>query len=110
MTKRAATAVVVAALLALTGCKPAQPVSGPPELSDAPPIEVSGLAIPPGRIDDAVTKVDGLVGDLMKSTGIPGMTRAIVHGGKTLYAKGFGVRGASKGDAQDSDKLGTFTR
>jgi CubicO group peptidase (beta-lactamase class C family) len=103
MTKRAATAAVVAALLALTGCEPAQPASGPPPArSDAPPNEVSGLAIPPGRIDDAVAKVDGLVGDLMKSTGIPGMAVAIVHGGKTLYAKGFGVRDTSKGDAQDN--------
>jgi CubicO group peptidase (beta-lactamase class C family) len=102
MTKRAAMAAVVA-LLALTGCGPAQPVSGrPPALSDAPPNEVSGLAIPAGRIDDAVAKVDGLVGDLMKSTGIPGMAVAIVQGGKTIYAKGFGVRDASKGDAQDN--------
>jgi CubicO group peptidase (beta-lactamase class C family) len=103
MTKRAATAAVAVAVLALTGCGPAQPVSSPPPApSDAPPNEVSGLAIPAGRIDDAVAKVDGLVGDLMKSTGIPGMAVAIVHGGKTLYAKGFGVRDTSKGDAPDN--------
>jgi CubicO group peptidase (beta-lactamase class C family) len=103
MTKRAATAAVVA-LLALTGCGPAQPVSSPPlALSDAPPNEVSGLAIPPGRINDAIAKVDGLVGDLMKSTGIPGMAVAVVYGGRTLYAKGFGVRDVSKGDAQDNN-------
>jgi CubicO group peptidase (beta-lactamase class C family) len=103
MTKRAATAAVVVAVLALTGCGPAQPVSSPPSaLSDAPPNEVSGLQIPAGRIDDAITKLDGLVGDLMKSTGIPGMAVAIVHGGKTLYAKGFGVRDAGKGDGRDN--------
>jgi CubicO group peptidase (beta-lactamase class C family) len=103
MTKRAATAAVAVAVLALIGCGPTQPVSSPPPApSDAPPNEVSGLAIPAGRIDDAVAKVDGLVGDLMKSTGIPGMAVAIVHGGKTLYAKGFGVRDTSKGDAPDN--------
>jgi len=102
MAKRAASAAVVA-LLALTGCGPAQPASSPPPArSDAPPNEVSGLAIPAGRVDEAVGKVDGLVGDLMKSTGIPGMAVAIVHGGKTIYARGFGVRNASKGDAQDN--------
>jgi CubicO group peptidase (beta-lactamase class C family) len=102
MAKRAASAAVVA-LLALTGCEPAQPASSPPPArSDAPPNEVSGLAIPAGRVDEAVAKVDGLVGDLMKSTGIPGMAVAIVHGGKTIYARGFGVRNASKGDAQDN--------
>jgi CubicO group peptidase (beta-lactamase class C family) len=103
MTKRAATSAVVLALLALTGCQSAQPVSAPPPApSGAPPNEVSGVEIPAGRIDDAIAKVDGLVGDLMKSTGIPGMAVAIVHGGKTVYAKGFGVRDASKGDAQDN--------
>src|SRR5262252_1877486 len=108
MTKRAATAAV-AALLALTGCGPAQRASSPPSApSGVPPNEVSGLAIPAGRIDDAVAKVDGLVGDLMKSTGIPGMAVAIVHGGKTIYAKGFGVRDAGRGDAQDN-KVGADT-
>lgn len=104
MTKRAATAAVLVVLLALMGCGPSQPVSNPPPStpSDAPPNEVSGLAIPAGRVDEAVTKVDGLVADLMKRTGIPGMAVAIVHGGKTLYAKGFGVKDLSKGDGQDN--------
>jgi CubicO group peptidase (beta-lactamase class C family) len=103
MTKRAARAAVVALLVVLTGCGSGQPVSSPPSAtSDAPPNEVSGLAIPAGRIDDAIAKVDGLVGDLMKRSGIPGMTVAVVHGGKTVYAKGFGVRDASKGDGPDN--------
>ncbi|OBG61884.1 MULTISPECIES: serine hydrolase [unclassified Mycobacterium] len=99
MTKRAAAAAVTV-LLAMTGCGPAQPASSPPALSDAPPNEVSGVAIPAGRIDDAVAKVDGLVGDLMKSTGVPGMAVAVVHGGKVLYAKGFGIKDASKGQGR----------
>ncbi|ORA79782.1 serine hydrolase [Mycobacterium malmoense] len=103
MTKRAATAAVVLALLASTGCGPAQPVSGPPSaLSNAPPNEVSGVDIPPGRIDDAISKVDGLIGNLMKATGIPGMAVAVVRGGKTVYAKGFGIKDTSKGDGQDN--------
>ncbi|BBX95106.1 serine hydrolase [Mycobacterium lacus] len=103
MTKRAGPAAVLVMLLALMGCGSRQPVSGPPSpLSDAPPNEVSALQIPAGRIDDAIAKVDGLVGDLMKATGIPGMAVAIVHGGKTVYAKGFGVRDASKGGGGDN--------
>ena len=107
MRKCAATAAVLVVLLALAGCGPAQPLSSNPpsplaSLTNAPPNEVSGLQIPPGRIDDAVSKVDGLVSDLMKNTGIPGMAVAIVHGGKTLYAKGFGVRDASKGDRPEN--------
>lgn len=65
MTKRAATAALTLALLGLTGCGSAQPTAGPPStLSDVPPNQVSGLAIPAGRIDEAVAKLDGLVGDL----------------------------------------------
>jgi CubicO group peptidase (beta-lactamase class C family) len=107
MTKRAAAAAVTV-LLGMSGCGPAQPVSSPSALSDAPPNEVSGLAIPAGRIDQAVAKVDGLVGDLMKNTGIPGMAVAIVHGGKLLYAKGFGIKDASKGQGRDN-KVDTDT-
>lgn len=101
MAKGAAAAAVVVVLLALTGCKSGQHLSGPPSaLSENPPNEVSGLQIPAGRIDDAISKIDGLVGDLMTSTGIPGLAVAVVHGGKTFYAKGFGVRDTSKGDGQ----------
>src|SRR6516165_9437986 len=106
MTKRAVSAVIIV-LLALTGCRRAPTVVGSnapssPPLSEVSRYEVSGVDIPAGRIDDAVSKVDGLVADLMKNTGIPGMAVAIVHGGKTLYAKGFGVKDASKGDATDN--------
>ena len=84
-------------LLALTGCRPAPPVaSSPPSpspLSDAPPYEVSGVEIPAGRIEDAVSKVDGLVADLMKNSGIPGMAVAIVHGGKTTVCQGLRCQG-----------------
>jgi CubicO group peptidase (beta-lactamase class C family) len=104
MTKFAASVAAVVVLLALAGCGPAQPVSGPPPaLSDAPPNEVSGLQIPAGRIDDAIARVDRLVDDLMRTTGIPGMAVAIVHGGKTLYAKGFGVRDAAKPGGQGNN-------
>ena len=37
-------------------------------------------------------KLDGMVEDLMAKSGIPGMAVAVVHGGETVYAKGFGVR------------------
>jgi CubicO group peptidase (beta-lactamase class C family) len=104
MTKRAAAAAIVLTLFVPMACAPAQHESTPPPspLLAGPPNEVSGLEIPPSRIDDAIAKVDGLVSDLMKSTGIPGMAVAIVRGGKTVYAKGFGVRDASKGDGQDN--------
>lgn len=103
MTRRAATAAVVTVLLGLTGCGPGQPASSPPSaLSDAAPNEVSGLDIPPGRIDDAISKIDGLANDLMKNTGVPGLAVAVIRGGKTVYTKGFGVKDESKGAGQDN--------
>src|SRR6201995_1813449 len=110
MTKRAVAAVITV-VLAMAACRPAPKVAGSnapsrapsnAPLSDVSRYEWSGVDIPAGRIDDAVAKVDGLVADLMKNSGIPGLAVAIVHGGKTLYAKGFGLKDTSKGDAADN--------
>ncbi len=50
------------------------------------------MPLPENAVDNAVAKLDGIADDLMKKSGIPGMAVAVVHGGKTVYAKGFGVR------------------
>ncbi|MEB3034682.1 serine hydrolase [[Mycobacterium] nativiensis] len=93
--------VVGAALLAaaLTGCVP---TATPPTLSDTPPNEVSGVDIPGGRVDAAVAELDRLARELIDATGIPGLAVAVVHGGKTVYAKGFGVRDTRNGDGPDN--------
>ncbi len=90
-------------LSTLIGCSPARPGSNPPPTpAQVPPNEVSGVQIPAGRIDDAVGKVDGLVAELMKNSGIPGMAVAIVHSGKILYAKGFGIKDVGRADNPDN--------
>lgn len=88
MIRRAALAAITTVALTLAGCSWVPPHV----LSDLPPNQVSGLDIPAGRVDEAVSRIDGLARDLMASSGIPGMAVAVVHGGKTLYARGFGVR------------------
>ncbi|HEU4361929.1 MAG TPA: serine hydrolase, partial [Mycobacterium sp.] len=103
MTKRAAAAATLAVLLALTGCR-SSPTT-PQSLSDAPPNEVSGLRIPDGRVEAAVARLDELADQLMRNSGIPGMAVAVVHGGKTLYAKGFGVKDVHTGDKVDADTV-----
>jgi CubicO group peptidase (beta-lactamase class C family) len=55
------------------------------------------MPLPDNAVEDAVAKLDGLAQDLMTKTGIPGMAVAVVHGGKTVYAKGFGVKDVRKG-------------
>src|SRR6185437_11872303 len=105
-----ARAVVAVALLALIpGCdaKPAEPAPPPTAQtqSDVPPPLVPAMPLPDNAVDNAVAKLDGMVDDLMKKSGIPGMAVAVVHGGKTVYAKGFGVRDVRSGDKIDPDTV-----
>jgi CubicO group peptidase (beta-lactamase class C family) len=93
---------VAAAALLLSACdappsQEAAPSAGPTN-SEIPPPLVPAMPLPDNAVDDAVAKLDGLVDDLMKKSGLPGMAVAVVHGGKTLYAKGFGVKDVRDGD------------
>src|SRR6476469_995608 len=105
-------AVVVAVLLMLVlipGCeaKPAEPAPPPTAQtqSDVPPPLVPAMPLPDNAVDNAVAKLDGMVDDLMKKSGIRGMAVAVVHGGKTVYAKGFGVKDVRSGDKIDPDTV-----
>jgi CubicO group peptidase (beta-lactamase class C family) len=80
----------------------APPPNGDPAL---PPTETMGIAIPPGQIDRAIRRLEGLVLTVMRQTGIPGMAVAVVRGGKTVYAKGFGVRRAGAPETVDADTV-----
>ena len=97
MTALAARAAIVALVAALTACSSlaTKPETANPEtakpLSDQPPPLVPALALPVNAVDNAIGKLDGIAEDLMKASGIPGMAVAVVHEGKTVYAKGFGV-------------------
>jgi CubicO group peptidase (beta-lactamase class C family) len=76
-----------------------------PTLSDVLPPLVPGVPLPENAVENAVAKLDGIADDLMKKTGIPGMAVAVVHGGKTIYAKGFGVKDVRTGDKVDPDTV-----
>ena len=100
----------VAALAMLTvlvaGCgadtTPSSPSSSSPptagQAGDTPPPLVPAMPLPENAVDDAVARLDELAGDLMRKSGIPGMAVAVVHAGKTVYAKGFGVKNATLPD------------
>ncbi|WP_040796199.1 serine hydrolase [Nocardia higoensis] len=62
------------------------------------PNAVAGVAIPDGQIDRAVGELDRLAGALMADSKIPGMAVAVVHDGKVVYSKGFGVRDVTTGE------------
>ncbi len=92
-------------LVALVGCGFPSGTQPSPSSPDIPPNEVSGVDIPAGRVDDAVGKLDGLVIDLMKNSGIPGMAVAVVHDGTVAYVKGFGVKDVRTDAKVDPDTV-----
>ncbi len=83
-----------------SGANPTSESSQPPN-----PGTVAGVDIPDGQIDDAVGRLDELATELMDSSGLPGMAVAVVHGGQTVYAKGFGVREAGTDQKVDADTV-----
>lgn len=60
------------------------------------------MPLPENAVDNAVAKLDGIIDELMSSSGIPGLAVAVVHGGETLYAKGFGVKDNRAGDSPEN--------
>ncbi len=100
------------ALLAGCGAPSTEPAaSSTPSLSvpsDVPPPLVPAMPLPENAVGNAVAKLDALAEELMSKSGIPGMAVAVVHGGKTVYAKGFGVKNNTLSD-QPHNKVGPDT-
>jgi CubicO group peptidase (beta-lactamase class C family) len=69
--------------------------SAPATLLPAPPGQVEPL-LDRAKVDNALTKLEGLIQDAMGSTGLPGMAVAVVYRDEVLYSKGFGVREVGK--------------
>lgn len=99
------TALTVMALVA--ACDSGSSGTGSPPSSSAlvNPNDVAAEPLPAGAVDKAVGQLDDLVGSIMESTKIPGIAVAVVSGGETKYAKGFGVRDIDTGDAVDANTV-----
>lgn len=102
--------VFAAAMSLLTACgagtdEEAKPSAedATPTLSNVPPPLVPAMPLPDNAVDNAVAKLDGLAEDLMKKSGVPGLAVAVVHGGKTVYAKGFGVKDVQRADSKTNE-------
>ena len=76
-----------------------------PSLADTSPPQTAGVPIPDGQIDKAIASLDAIASDVMKRSGIPGMAIAVVRDGKTVYAKGFGVRKIGESQPVDADTV-----
>ncbi|MEV6203422.1 serine hydrolase [Streptomyces sp. NPDC051771] len=88
-------------LLGVTGLAP----SPTPTPAPTPP-----PAQPPPELDEAdvrraVDRLDGVVESAMERTGVPGVAVAVVHDGKVLHLKGYGVRKAGESAAVDADTV-----
>lgn len=63
------------------------------------------LALPPGSIAAALADLPQHISDVMAASGVPGIAVAVVHGGETVYAQGFGVRELGKDAQVDADTV-----
>jgi CubicO group peptidase (beta-lactamase class C family) len=95
MTRRTVNRLAMSA--AVLGIALAPSVAIAQDRASQPPSAVSAVPIPPERIDAAVGQLDGVVDELMRRSGVPGVSVAVVHGDELLYAKGFGVRSVETG-------------
>ncbi|AFM19085.1 penicillin-binding protein, beta-lactamase class C [Mycolicibacterium chubuense NBB4] len=93
---RVAVLVSLVALLAACGSDSTRGADTTPSPSsqsaEVPPPLMPAMPLPDNAVADAVAELDGMAEALMTKSGIPGMAVAVVHGGKTVYAKGFGVK------------------
>lgn len=74
-------------------------------VGDQPPEAYSTTEITDGQVRSAIDKVDAISQAVMKRSGIPGMQVAVVHHGKTVFAKGYGVREVGRPDPVTTDTV-----
>jgi len=60
------------------------------DIGPAPSMDVSKLA--PGGVELALEQLDDTVHTIMERSGVPGVAVAVVQGGQTVFARGYGVR------------------
>lgn len=66
----------------------------PVTLGASPPGDVVSLA--PGGIEKALAGLPAMIETILKRSGLPGAAVAVVHGGRTVFARGYGVRELGK--------------
>ncbi len=81
-----------------------QPGRGPSRLQPAP-IAVVPPLLNQVNVDQAISRLDGVITSVMEQTGVPGLAVAVVYKNAALYAKGFGVREVGKPEQVDADTV-----
>ena len=70
-----------------------------------PRSDASTQGVPNRHIELAVASIDRMATELMTSSGVPGMSIAVVRDARTVYAKGFGVRLVGTPSPVDADTV-----
>lgn len=113
-TRRCSPRMLLAAVaslgLGLSGCSTAAPASEAGSISvqtgDAPSQDVVKLPQNFERLlDRALVRLPTLAKDALEQSGVPGMSVAVVHGGETVFAQGFGVREVGTGEQITPDTV-----
>jgi CubicO group peptidase (beta-lactamase class C family) len=63
------------------------------------------LASPPHSVEQALDALPGLAQSTLERAGIPGLAVAVVHGGQTVFAEGYGVKLIGDDDVIDADTV-----
>ncbi|KAB1642712.1 serine hydrolase [Gulosibacter chungangensis] len=63
------------------------------------------LALPDGSIDTALEKLPDIVSAAMERRDVPGIAVAVVHGGETVFAEGYGVRKKNESATVDANTV-----
>lgn len=92
-------AVAAVAVVALAGC-----TAGAPQASVVTAQSPAGdtVRFRQGSVTAAVHGLPGVITKVMKQSGVPGMAVAVVHDGKTVFARGYGVRRVGSPAAVDT--------
>ncbi|MEP9351993.1 serine hydrolase [Xanthobacter sp. KR7-65] len=94
------TLAVVAGLLLTTPALAHDPID-----ASQPPPQTAGVSIPAGQIAWAAERIDGLAKEMMERSGVPGLAIAVVHEGKPLVVKGYGLRKVGESAVIDADTV-----
>jgi CubicO group peptidase (beta-lactamase class C family) len=103
-----AVAVLVAAVVVTTtACSdqaspPSSSVTAAPAAGAA---EAGDGGVTQAQVDNAVAKIDDVVGTEMKATGVPGVAVGVVFGDKAVFEKGYGVRELGKPEPVGKDTV-----
>ena len=75
-----------------------------PTLAPTPPPQPPPL-LTPAKVDAALGRLDGVVKDAMRKTGVPGMALGVVYRDRVVYLRGFGVRRVGQPAQVDPDTV-----